>query len=170
MLTNRKSERLPGLIVFDLDYTLWPSWVDTHVHPPFFKDSHGRVLDKFKTSMELYPSVIDILENVKQMNVKIAAASRTEAPKEAKDFLRLIGIYQYFDHLEIYPGCKLAHFERLRENSMVAYDQMIFFDDELRNINDIQKLGVTCIPVLNGLDIKCFEQGLHQFRARMSSL
>ena len=169
MFTNRESERLPGLIVFDLDFTLWPFWVDTHVHPPFIRDSDGRVLDKFKTSMELYPGVIDILENVKKMNVKIAAASRTEAPKEAKDFLRMVGIYHYFDHLEIYPGCKLAHFERLHESSRVDYDKMIFFDDELRNINDIRKLGVICIPVSNGLDIKCFEQGLHQFRARIGS-
>ena len=38
---------LPKIIAFDLDYTLWPFWVDTHVTPPLkAKDNNTRSVDR----------------------------------------------------------------------------------------------------------------------------
>lgn len=38
---------LPKLIAFDLDYTLWPFWVDTHVSAPVkARDNNSRVVDR----------------------------------------------------------------------------------------------------------------------------
>ncbi|CAI7641375.1 unnamed protein product, partial [Penicillium manginii] len=38
---------LPKLIAFDLDYTLWPFWVDTHVSGPVKpRDNNSRVVDR----------------------------------------------------------------------------------------------------------------------------
>lgn len=38
---------LPKMLVFDLDYTLWPFWIDTHVTPPLkVQDGGARSTDK----------------------------------------------------------------------------------------------------------------------------
>lgn len=38
---------LPKIIVFDLDYTLWPFWIDTHVSPPLkAKDNGAKSVDR----------------------------------------------------------------------------------------------------------------------------
>ena len=40
--------RWPRLVVFDLDYTLWPLWVDTHVDPPLKRTQHiNQVVDRY---------------------------------------------------------------------------------------------------------------------------
>ena len=40
---------LPRLLVFDLDYTLWPFWVDTHVTPPLkVKDGGSKAVDRYE--------------------------------------------------------------------------------------------------------------------------
>ena len=39
---------LPKMMVFDLDYTLWPFWIDTHVSPPLkAKDGGAKSVDRY---------------------------------------------------------------------------------------------------------------------------
>ncbi|XP_070233534.1 magnesium-dependent phosphatase 1 isoform X1 [Bos indicus] len=133
--------RLPKLAVFDLDYTLWPFWVDTHVDPPFHKSSDGTVRDRRGQSIQLYPEVPEVLERLRGLGVPIAAASRTGEVEGANQLLELFDLVRYFVHREIYPGSKVTHFERLQRKTGVPFSQMIFFDDEKRNIVDVSKLG-----------------------------
>ncbi|XP_053449424.1 magnesium-dependent phosphatase 1 [Nycticebus coucang] len=154
---------LPRLAVFDLDYTLWPFWVDTHVDPPFHKSSDGTVRDRRNQDIRLYPEVPEVLERLQRLGVPGAAASRTGEIEGANQLLELFDLVRYFAHREIYPGSKVTHFERLQQKTGVPFSQMIFFDDERRNIVDVSKLGVTCIHVQNGMNLQTLTQGLETF-------
>ncbi|XP_040825338.1 magnesium-dependent phosphatase 1-like [Ochotona curzoniae] len=161
---------LPKLAVFDLDYTLWPFWVDTHVDPPFHKSSDGTVRDKSGRDVRLYPEVPQVLERLQGLGVPIAAASRTGEIEGANQLLELFDLSRYFSHREIYPGSKVTHFERLHQKTGVRFWHMLFFDDEKRNIVDVGPLGVTCIHVQNGMNLATLTQGLEAFAKAQAGL
>ncbi|XP_043795795.1 magnesium-dependent phosphatase 1-like [Apis laboriosa] len=149
----------PKIIVFDLDYTLWPFWIDTHVNPPFKKkgndviDSHGQII-------KYYKEVPDVLKYLYEEGYELGIASRTSEIQGAKQLLNLFNWDNYFKYKEIYPGSKVTHFSRIQKISETDYKDMIFFDDEYRNIKDIEKLGVTCIYVKNGVNYTLVENSL----------
>ncbi|KAG9312469.1 magnesium-dependent phosphatase-1 [Chiua virens] len=181
--------RFPKLIAFDLDYTLWDFWIDTHIEPPLKLDAlTGVVYDSAvePEKVEFYKDVPDILRGLKNKpEVTVAAASRTAATKLARKALELIKIpasppggkditnvfdgqraveslpaNSFFDHLEIYPGSKIAHFKHLHK---------LFFDDELRNKEVEKQLGVTFILVRDGVNWDSFQKGLREWRKRHSA-
>ncbi|KAL2440997.1 hypothetical protein ABEF95_010545 [Exophiala dermatitidis] len=84
---------LPALLVFDLDYTLWPFWVDTHVSAPVKPASpagqyNTRMLDRDGESFSFYDDVPGILAAAKERGIPMSLASRTHAPDLARDMLR----------------------------------------------------------------------------------
>ena len=84
---------LPTLIVFDLDYTLWPFWVDTHVTPPLKAHAtHTAATDRFGESYAFYADVPHILPALPVANIQLAVASRSHAPDLARDMLKLLHV------------------------------------------------------------------------------
>jgi magnesium-dependent phosphatase 1 len=43
-------------------------------------------------------------------------------------------LYDVGEYQEIYPGSKLKHFKTIHQESGVAYEDMLFFDNERWNI------------------------------------
>ncbi|KAI6011820.1 magnesium-dependent phosphatase-1 [Pisolithus marmoratus] len=96
--------RLPKLIAFDLDYTLWDFWIDFHITPPLRQDRTTGIVYDSTTSdiyygtrnspntIEFYPHVPGILRNLRDEGVTVAACSRTPTPKLAMEALRLMRI------------------------------------------------------------------------------
>ncbi|CAH8861340.1 unnamed protein product [Trichobilharzia szidati] len=108
-------QRLPKLIVFDLDFTLWPLWCEHHVSPPFVRKKNV-IYDSYKKILDVYADSEKIL--------------------------------------------------RFHELSGIEYADMVFFDDEKRNIKDICGLGVQCHLVERGITWNLFEQALKQFERK----
>lgn len=168
------SPRMPRLIVFDLDYTLWPLWIDTHISPPLKPiapaPSTTELVDRSGSKLAFYRDVPKILQDLRHAKVKVGIASRTSAPALARTALRLLHIDAkvanlFFDPdaIEIYPGSKLTHFRKLHEKTGIPYDEMVFFDDESRN-REVSKLGVTFVLVPEGVNRSIFNRGLEDWR------
>lgn len=167
---------LPRLMVFDLDYTLWPFWVDTHVTGPLkATPQNDAVKDRFNESFAFYSEVPGILASLREKDIKVGAASRTSAPDLARETLRLLHIVDvdgkkkksidFFDHMEIYPGSKITHFNKLQKATGLKYGDMLFFDDETRNRN-VETLGVTMYLVRDGVNKAEINKGVKEWRKR----
>jgi len=165
---------LPKLFVFDLDYTLWPFWVDTHVTPPIkASPDHSSAKDRSGESYAFYNEVPSILAQLKSNGIKVGAASRTSAPDLGREMLRLLHVtdadgkkkkaIEFFDQLEIYPGSKITHFNKLQKSTGIRYEDMLFFDDEARNRN-VESLGVKMCLVRDVVNRSEINRGVREWR------
>lgn len=155
----------PGLVVFDLDFTLWDCgglWIDCTSHP--FKKGHdGTVSDSVGRRFRLFEEVEEILEELAAHAIPLALASRTERPEWAGELLDLWNLKERFLSREIYPGSKVSHFESLRRQTGIPYEEMIFFDDEERNVIEVGGLGVHCYHVKSGVSLVMLRGALKTF-------
>ncbi|KAL5705392.1 protein-tyrosine-phosphatase [Ranunculus cassubicifolius] len=141
---------LPKLVVFDLDYTLWP----------FYCECRSK-----REMPSLYPHAKGILYALKDKGIDIAIASRSPTPDIAKTFIDKLGFQSMFVAQEIFSSWthKTEHFQRIHKRTGVPFTSMLFFDDEDRNIESVSKMGVTSILVGDGVNLGALRQGLTNF-------
>ncbi|KAF4519076.1 hypothetical protein B566_EDAN001668 [Ephemera danica] len=143
--------RKPKLIVFDLG-------VAGHCRNGSIVDQRGRKIKHF-------PEVPALLERLQSEGYELAVASRTGEIRGAEQLLELFDWNRFFTYKEIYPGCKKTHFSKFKKATGLDYSEMLFFDDEYRNIRDTVSIGVTAILVDEGFDSGVLEEGLRKFAA-----
>lgn len=141
-----------------MDFTIWNAggkYCDTTSHPYFWLN--GKLSDQSKNWIRLYPDVIRILEELKKHNKFIVTASRTFEPMWAQELLQLLDIDKYFDLKEIYPSSKIHHFSKIQNHFKLPFEQMVFFDDEYRNIEEVGQFGVNTIFVKEGITFEAIK-------------
>ncbi|GAA0163673.1 phosphatase [Lithospermum erythrorhizon] len=150
-------EVVPRLVVFDLDYTLWP----------FYCECRSK-----REMPSLYPQAKGILHALKAKGVDVAIASRSPTPDIANMFLDKLGIKTMFVAQEIFSSWthKTDHFQNINRKTGVPYNAMLFFDDENRNIEAVSKMGVTSILVNRGVNLDALKQGLTKFSKHLTSI
>lgn len=80
---------------------------------------------------------------------------------------RSVRALEYFDYIQIFPSTKTQHFSRIHQASGIEYEDMIFFDDESRNINVQTELGVSFCLVRDGTTKEEVDRGVWDWRRRM---
>ena len=156
---------VPKLVVFDLDFTLWSAgglWIDCTSWP--FSERDGRIFDAEEREFKLYPEVDAILQQLQAQGTLLGVASRTSEPGWARWVLDMWNLRNQFHFEEIYPGSKVTHFEALHQKSEIPYEDILFFDDEQRNIDEVAPLGVSAYLVESGVTRSSFDEGLEFWR------
>ncbi|KAK4252747.1 hypothetical protein QN277_014297 [Acacia crassicarpa] len=143
-------QALPRLVVFDLDYTLWP----------FYCECRSK-----REMPSLYPHAKGILYALKDKGIDVAIASRSPTADIARTFLDKLSIKSMFVAQEIFSSWthKTDHFQKIHSRTGVPFNSMLFFDDENRNIQAVSKMGVTSILVGNGVNLGALREGLTRF-------
>jgi len=152
------------LVVFDLDFTLWDcggTFCDETM-PPFML-KNNKVTDSWGRQIKLYDEVLPILNFLKENSILAAIASRTHQPDWALELLELLKVKGRFDYLEIFPGTKSQHVKNIQERAGVSFKEMLFFDDEHRNIEDVSELGVRSVYVREGINMKILLEQMRKF-------
>ena len=167
--------KLPKLIAFDLDGTLWnPEMYQLWGSggSPFIVDNEGTMRDCGGVQVSLIGETKQILRELqseKWKKTKVAYVSCTDEPVWADELLRKfelgssMTLKSVCDFEEIYKANKQRHFISLKDRSGCEFSEMLFFDNERGNCTQVGTLGVKCVFCPDGLTAEAWREGMLMF-------
>eukprot|EP00971_Amphidinium_carterae_P230690 4578069-Amphidinium_carterae.1 len=177
---------LPKVIAFDLDGTLWsPEMYELWGRggAPFTATDNGqRVYDRSGTEVQLLGMTRTLLEELSATEVvqgggcTLAIASSCDEPNWARECMRLFRftsgkrtMNELLPVQEIYKApSKAVHFKRIQEKTGAEFEDMIFLDNQMDNIEAVRRLGVHCIYTPDGVTPEAWTAGLKQWQQKRS--
>jgi magnesium-dependent phosphatase 1 len=161
---------------------------DEKIHDSTNKSSNNSstfiVTDQHNTEIKIFDGAsyaLTEINNFRENNdhdIQVAVASRTDEPKWAQkcmDWLTIddddddddnVGgktLTACIDHIEIGFSDKKWHFQRLKEKTGIEFESMAFFDNEMRNIQSVQELGVKCFYTPDGMTRESWHEAKEVF-------
>lgn len=173
----------PKLVVFDLDFTLWPFDCGGNSNiGPFRRSVNGIIVDKYGRMSNPYTDVLGILSALVNNDIPIAICSRNPDVYSIVDLMNhirfdckkgnvsLMDCLPNTNYIHAYSsdksGGKNKHFTALRAALGIEFNQMIFFDDLMENITFAVKMGITSVLVKEGLTWEALKIGIEAWRSR----
>lgn len=163
----------PKVIVFDLDYTLWPFWVDKgiNIELPFKQIGEHKVCDATGREVKSFPDITPLLQRLHNEGYKIGIASEAFYKDECAKLVRLFGWEEFIDYEEIYPGSKIFHFIKIKKSSGVEFCDMLYFDDEKEHLAEVAATctGITTCWADRGVSEELVEEAFLTFAKNRES-
>jgi magnesium-dependent phosphatase 1 len=187
---------LPKVIVFDLDGTLWyPEmymlWSGGGAPFQPHKTRKDALVDKSGRAVELLGNSYELLRSFAmdpiftQGKVAFGVASTCDEPDWAAECMRKFQVTHghheggarsmndLFHFIEVYhASTKQDHFREIQRKATkhfgheVAFQEMIFFDNQTNNTTAVSKLGVHCVYTPDGMTAELWERGLRDWQQK----
>ena len=174
----------PSLLVFDVDYTLWPLDCDKQVIAPFTPSAYGGTQDRYGRYANVFHEVASIFAAAVNAGIAVAIASRNPSAGPVESLLRathmaprtrpdLTSLWDAIPDRSLFHAYssggmygKTKHFRAIQAASGVAFTDMMFFDDMQDNILSARVLGITSVQVDRaGLNWAAVNRGITTWRA-----
>lgn len=128
---------------------------------PFTTSAAGSVKDRSGRRVSLLGNAKDALQAIADEPEIWSAgvASSTDEPDWARECMAKMtvdsgskrSVASCISVVDIAKGRKSGHFERLRKKTGIEYEDMMFFDNEMRNCESVEPLGVFCVYTPRGM-------------------